>query len=293
MLKPSLFYLLHNYRLVASERLIWALYYQSLGNWNWSPSFLQILIAFDDSLSTKVMNLREQLGELDEEPLSHLLLDQGLLDESHFEEIRSLQRAFPHLYPGKLLIEQGLLTDEQLERLMLYPYFQVPADSDERPDLVYAALKQMEKRLWLRDYLGRRDAESLGLLEHSHLPKVYLPLAELLVLNGDLSATQLQLLSPKPRRATPVATMLSHPLWNLLQSPGLASEIAAGWTPESADEPLAIRLVNQGVISRSRLSNLILNDCYARLPEIRIQGSRVGDQSTGMISQLKARPSQD
>lgn len=258
-LKPSLFYLLYNHHLVSAERLQWALYYQSLGNWDWTPSFFQILLAFDDSLVIQVQALRNEHGPLDEEPLPQLLLDSGAIDSTQFSQIRALQRGFPQLYTGKLLIEQGLLDRDRLEQLLLKPYFQ-PANPLERPDLVYAALKQMERRLWMRHYLSRRDAENLQLLQRTPLTESFQPLADLLVLNGDLSREQYRLI--RSAGAGP------SPLENLLRSQGL---VFADRRLDPA-EPPGLQLVQQQLISRTRLSNLILNDCYAHLPEIRIQG---------------------
>lgn len=284
ILKPSLFYLLNNYGLFTSDRLVWALYYQMVRPWDQTPSYVQILQAFDDRLARHLLTFRQMFGELDEEPLAHLALEQGLIDVRQLELTQQLCQAEPQTYPGKLMIEHGFLTEDQLERLLLFPHFKITPEREEI--FAFRGLRLMEQRLWLRGYISRPDAENLGLLTMMRLPLDLKPLADLLVLNGEMPTHLQSLICPNP-------PLTDDPLWHILELSGLkqqasedvlqrfqnAKNLIQSADPETAADSvnvapnLALRLVESGLISQTRLSNLILLVMRAQLPKIRIQGA--------------------
>ncbi len=280
ILKPSLFYLLNNYGLFNSDRLVWALYYQMVRPWDPTPSYVQILQAFDDRLARHLLTFRQMFGELDEEPLAHLALEQGLIDVRQLELTQQLCLSEPGIYPGKLMIEQGFLSEDQLERLLLFPHFKITPEREEI--FAFRALRLMEQRLWLRGYISRPDAENLGLLTMMRLPLELKPLADLLVINGDMPTHLQALICPNP-------PITDDPLWHILELSGLKqqtseevlkrfqnakNQVQSAHTQADSLEPnLALQLVESGLLSQTRLSNLMLLVMRAQLPKIRIQGA--------------------
>lgn len=234
-------------------------------SWEKAPSYVQILQAFDDNLARHLMRFRQTFGELDEEPLAHLALEQGLIDTRQLQIAQKLWKAYPRTYLGKLMIEEGFMTEDQLERLLLFPHFRI---SPERAEVfAFRGLRLMEQRLWLRGYLTRADAESLGLIEMMRLPLELKPLADILVLNGDMPAHLQPLICPDP-------PLSNDPLWRVLDDAGVHSGPMLDYLDHSLPlhQNLAVRLVEEGLMTPVRLSNLVLHVMRADLPQVRIQG---------------------
>lgn len=264
-LKPSLFYLLYNSRLVPAERLIWALHYQYGRPQDAALSYSQILIAFNALSPKSLIALRESHGPLDEEPLAHLCLEQGLLSPEHFAIYQTLQAGFARIYPGEILQRQLGLQPRQLEALLHAPLLTLPLTPAGEILGRRQALKQFRLRLLERGYLSEAGLAALGLNSLGTLPTSARPLADLLVLNGELPDHLLSLLLEHQFSAA------QDPLLALLHCQGYASEtllqaLAQRRKPEDEGKNLAWLLAEKGLISRRRLSQLILETYRSMLP---------------------------
>lgn len=230
-----------------------------MGSWDWTPRYTQILLAIDDHLRGPLLELRHELGELDEEPLGHLLLESGRITPGQLHLARNLHKAFPQVYLGKILIVQGVLDEDGLEQTLLQPYFRPPGDEFM---LRRSALGIFERRLWLGGHLSRSDAEGLKLQKAQALPDSLRPLAELMTLNGELALNRLEYLAE-----TPFATAR---LRNLLAELGIHDpELLRRLSDERYP---VLRLGESDLIPRLRLNNLILHQLRSQLPAVRIQG---------------------
>ncbi|MEZ0370839.1 MAG: hypothetical protein ACAI44_17235, partial [Candidatus Sericytochromatia bacterium] len=106
------------------------------------------------------------------------------------------------------------------------------------------------------------------------------PLSDLLILNGDLTQAQQQQLFPNA--SEPAA----EPLWHLLEKHDFSRTQLQESLEQGPDQQnLAVRLVKSGLISHSRLNNLILHTHWARMPAVKIQGEAVPSLPT--ISQIR------
>ncbi|PKL77705.1 MAG: hypothetical protein CVV27_04770 [Candidatus Melainabacteria bacterium HGW-Melainabacteria-1] len=278
-LRPSLFYLLYNHGLVAPERLVWALYYQLIGSWDDTPGFTQILLAFDDGLRGPIQRLRDALGELDEEPLGHLLLEQSLLSPEQYLAARSLKCVFTQTYLGKILILQDLIEQDQLESALLFPYFRLP-EPGARSAALCRIMGLIERRLWLRDYLSRADAESLGLPGRNQLPPSMALLADLMALNGDLPWPLLKLVRPQ-------IPDCFEPFKRMLKAQNIAPEslYATGSTLRAP----AIRCVQANLLTHRRLNNLLLHQLRSQLPTGRIESGPGHDSLNRELEEIEKR----
>ncbi len=257
-LKPSLFYLLYNRRLVSPERLKWALWYQFGRPWNATLSYSQVLIAFNDLTLLQLKQIREFWGpDLDEEPIGHLLLDHERIGPAELLKVSQLHASEPRSYLGGLLIQQGYTYREELEYILKKPLFKRPHAPPEQRAARIKAMELFRSRLWLRGYLSLKEIAQLELDCVESLPLSFKPLADLLVLNGDLPdfLVELMCVAPVPRGNDPLLPMLTchgYPPDVLL--PRLARELVAA----DLDKNLALLLAEKQMISRQRLTNLIL-----------------------------------
>lgn len=264
-LKPSLFYLLHNSRLVPAERLLWALHYQYGRPQDATLSYSQILIAFNALSPKNLTALRESHGPLDEEPLAHLCLEQGLLTPEHFAVYQTLQAGFTQIYPGEILQRQLGIQARQIEALLHAPLLTLPLTPAGEILGRRQALSQFRLRLIQGGYLNEAALTALGLNSLGTLPVSARPLADLLVLNGDLPDHLLQLLLDQQ------VSVSQDPLLALLHCQGYASEtllqaLEQRMKAEDRDKNLAWLLAEKGLISRRRLSQLILEAYQGMMP---------------------------
>ncbi|MBF2053556.1 MAG: hypothetical protein IGS03_08840 [Candidatus Sericytochromatia bacterium] len=263
-LKPSLFYLLHNSRLVKAERLIWALHYQYGRPQDATLSYSQILIAFN-ALSPKTLTaLRESHGPLDEEPLAHLCLEHGLLTPEHFVVYQTLQAGFARIYPGEILQRQLGVQARQIEALLHAPLLTLPLTPAGEILGRRQALNQFRLRLTQGGYLNQEALSALGLNSLGTLPVSARPLADLLVLNGDLPDHLLRLLLDQQ-------ASVKDPLLALLNCQGYDSEtlmhaLEQRMKAEDQGKDLAWLLAEKGLISRRRLTQLILDAYRSMVP---------------------------
>lgn len=266
-LKPSLFYLLYNRRLVSPERLKWALWYQFGRPWDATLSYSQVLIAFNDLSLWNLKQIRETWGpELDEEPIGHLLLDHDRIGPAELLKVHQQHASEPRNYLGSLLIEQGYTYREELEYILKKPLFKRPHVPAEQRAARLRALELLRSRLWLRGYLSLKEIALLELDRLEALPLSFKPLADLLVLNGDLPdyMVELMCIAPVPRAADPLLPLLTchgYPPDVLL--PRLSRDLV----PADLDKNLALLLAEKGLISRQRLTGLILETYRAHLKQ--------------------------
>lgn len=265
-LKPSLFYLLYNRRIVSPERLRAALWYQLGRPWLDTQSFADVLLAFNDLTPLELREIRENWGpELDEEPIGQLLLDNDCINLAQLLKAQAMQQELPNVYLGHILIHLGYTYREELEYFHKKPLFKRPHAPLEQKSARSKALEIFRKRLWMRGYLSLDEIAQLQLDHCDSLPLSFKPLADLLVLNGDLPDTLVDLmcLTPIPQH--------SEPLLSLLICQGyppdvLLPKLAKCMTPGDEDKNLAVLLAEKGLISRQRLNTLILEAYRAILP---------------------------
>lgn len=266
-LRPSLLYILHNRRLVSPERLKWALWYQYGRPWKASLTYSQVLIAFNDLSQFELRKLREIWGpDIDEEPIGQLLLDQDVIGLGELLQVQSQQLALPRTYLGGLLVDNGYTYRQEIEHALCRPLFKRPHVPIEQKAARFKALELMRGRLFMRGYFSLRDMARLELDLLEALPLSFKPLADLLVLNGDLPdhLVELMCVNPVPRSADPLLALLTchgYPPDVLL--PRLAKDML----PIDEDKNLAVLLVEKGMISRQRLSHLILEPYRTLLAE--------------------------
>lgn len=265
-LKPSLFYLLYNSRLVSSERLIWALHYQYGRPQDAMLTYSQILIAFNALSPKNLISLRENHGPLDEEPLGHLCLEHGLISSERFQVLQTLQAGFSALYPGEILQRQLGVEARQLEALLHAPLLTLPLTPAGEILSRRQAVQQFHLRLVQRGYLSQEALQDLGINNLSSLPASFKPLVDLLVLNGDLPDHLLALLLGHTVLAK------NDPLLALLHCQGYASDtlmqaLNQRLKPEDQGKSLAWLLAEKGLISSRRLSQLILDAYRGLVPD--------------------------
>jgi len=265
VLKPSLLYILFNTRQVSAERLLWALHYQYGRPWTGSLTYSQILIAFNDLSPKKLTDLRETYGNLDEEPLAHLLLDQGFITHEQFLTIQTLRPAFGQTYIGDLLVKQAGVLRRQLEAVLFSPLLSAPLTPAGEILARRQAIKQFTQRLWQRGYFQAADLNALGIDRLEYVSRSFKPLADLLVLNGDLPEHLLPLLFNQAiqREAEPLLPLLSCAGY---EPDTLLKALDARSEPGDQHRNLALLLAEKNLISRRRLTDLILVTYRAVLP---------------------------
>lgn len=210
---PSLFYLLANHGLVSLDRLVRALRYQAGRGSELSLSFAQILVAFNDVHHNSLTRLRDDYGELDEDPIGHLMVDMGHLSMRRLQALRA-RLSTPTASISPLLAtgpsapaRDALLRD--LEALC-----QVNS-AQQSLQLRYMAMTQFKQKLLDSALLDRQSFDALGIWDLEYVPLRFKPLLDVLVLNGEW-----------PGYLTPAvlvehAELASEPLLRLLCRPGL------------------------------------------------------------------------
>lgn len=265
-LKPSLFYLLYNRRMVSPERLRAALWYQLGRPWLSTLAFSEVLLAFNDLSAWQLKDLHENWSaDLDEEPIGHLLLDHDCITPAELLKAQEMHKELPNVYLGHILVHLGYTYREELEYFHRKPLFKRPHAPIEQKASRFKALEVFRKRLWLRGYLSYEEIVQMELDRQESLPLSFKPLADLLVLNGEIpdSLVELMCLTPIPRA--------SEPLLSLLICQGyppdvLLPKLAKCMSPADEGKNLAILLVEKGLISRQRLNSLILDTYRAVIP---------------------------
>ncbi|MGV3526312.1 MAG: hypothetical protein ACO1RX_18985 [Candidatus Sericytochromatia bacterium] len=256
-LKPSLLFVLHNFRVVPAEQLWWALHYQFGRPWDASLGYSQILIAFNHLSPKKLVAVREIWGELDEEPIGHLLLDTGLISFNQLLKVQALRPAYPRTYTGQLLVRQDYISSEQIQSLLENNYFSPPTSRIEKLAARRHGLELLQQRLLMRELLTPALLERLGFRGASYLPVGCKPLADLLVMLGDFPDHLLPCMLEEP------VALANEPLLALLIGSGyppdtLLPKLASLHSPQDQGKNLAVLLVEKGLISVQRLSHLIL-----------------------------------
>lgn len=266
-LKPSLFYLLHNRRMVSVDRLRAALWYQLGRPWLSTLSFTQVLLAFNDLTSPLLKDLHENwCNDLDEEPIGHLLLDHDCITPAELLKAHEMHMDLPYVYLGHILIHLGYTYREELEYFHRRPLFKRPHAPLEQKAARFKAMEFFRKRLWLRGYLSLEDMQRLELDQLESLPPSFRPLADLLVLNGDIpdSLIELMCLTPVQRENDPLLSLL---ICQGYPPDVLLPKLARCMGPADQDKNLAILLVEKNLISKQRLNTLILSTYQALLPQ--------------------------
>lgn len=268
-LRPALFYLLANYRLVPLPRLIHALRYQLQRQPQLKLSFSQVLIAFNDLHHAALSQLQDDFGCLDEDPLGHLLVDTGRM------ELRELHRC--QLQAHGASVATVLARAEGWTRLL------------EELDALEVALRQRERAL---DLLQRRDMgmalfkqrllqsgliepehyQILGLSMLQYLPLRFKPLLDALVVCGEW-----------PEYLQP-AILVEHiglgdePLLQLLQRPGLLEPAGLARLRRQFDPAVdagknpAVLLAEKGLMPRGQ-TVMAIQQAYAELARQRLERS--------------------
>ncbi len=214
--RSSLFYLLLNYRLVPLERLIRALRYQVSREAQLHLSFSQILIAFNDLKPEQLLALREAFGELDEDPIGHLLLETGRLTA---RDLQRMRRKHPDGAIGLHLLREELIATGERECLFReldswcgnltgHTVLEVLQRRS-------AAMKHFQQALWDSELISPEAFRALGLWNQEYLPKRFKPLYDALLLLGLFPAYKLSAIMVESCR------MHEEPLLKLLCRPGL------------------------------------------------------------------------
>lgn len=271
-LRPSLFYLLANFRRVPLDRLIHALCYQSERLPELRLSFSQILIAFNDLHHAGLAALHADFGEVDDDPLGHLLVDTGRIDLNHLHRLQ-LQA---HGASIATVMHQPNLTDALYDELSL-----IDAAASQR-ELAYEVLQKrqmamafLKSRLSLSGLLSPEHFQILGLALLQYLPLRYKPLMDVMVLCGEWPDFLQN------------AIMVEHigldeePLLKLLCRPGLLEPSALARLRRLYDPNKdrgvnpAVLLVEKGLISRGEIV-MAVQQAYTHLAQSRLDkvGSR-------------------
>lgn len=278
--RPSLFYLLYNYRLVSPVRLLAALHYQHEQDWKSATSFVSILKEFCGLEPRMLSQLQERFGDLELEPLPQLLLDARHINEYQFFKLQGLRYYFPSTYVGKLLIEQGILDQDGLNNFLstgpvgfnLYDEARTPMQQRQAMMLLY-------ERLLLREYLSREEMTALGIHRLEHLSISFKPLVDVLIMHGDVPVDLLGILQPQavPREIDPLLPLLAC---SGFSEPSLLAGIRRNTqkdlertTEWGTDLNLACELVDKGLISPHRLKSAVLESYRALISSRKTSGT--------------------
>lgn len=213
--RSSLFYLLLNYRLVSLERLIQALRYQVARESQLHLSFSQILIAFNDLSFEQLCGLREAFGELDEDPIGHLLVESGRIKARDLQRIR---RQHPEGAIGAHLLRAELIAPGERECLFRELDSLCTANSVSVLEVLqrrHQAMTHFKQTLWDSELISPEDFRALGLWNLDYLPKRFKPLFDVLVLLGLFPASKLKAMMVETIRFD------EEPILQLLCRPGI------------------------------------------------------------------------
>lgn len=269
-LQASLFYYLHNHRLVSFPRLVNSLHYQSERSLERSMSFVQVLIAFDDLHHLALQYISEFQPDLDPEPIGHLLLDQGQIQLKDLLEAK-LQAELQDTYLGQCLLEQKALQADQLGQLLAGLQQQHELALKGKISILYLLKKRQQamqifkRRLWMRQYLSQEQMSQYGLWKWEYLPLEFKPLLDLLILNADFPDYLLpvMMIENVPFEKEPVFELLAtqgHPQMSAKLRKRLHTVLAPNKNP-------CLLLVETGLFSREELSGLILSAVHQRLQQ--------------------------
>lgn len=259
-LKHSLFYLLVNYHHLSLEKLVFALRYQVSRAQNLSLSFSQILIAFNLVHHQLLEDLSREFGELDNDPLGHLLVDSGRISIEQLQRLRAQNPA-----PGGSLVpllKQNLAYEIQalLQELEVICSLKQPSILQllQKRQLAISLFKQ---RLWDSGWLEPGCYKTLGLDKLDYLPLRFKPLLDLLVMSGDYPEYLQSALLVE------YVDFVDEPLLRLLCRPGLVESsvfsrlIYSYHHQNSQPAPLsknpAVLLVSEELISRHLIRHAI------------------------------------
>lgn len=266
--RPSLFYLIYNYRLISPVRLLAALHYQHEQDWKNCPPFIAILEEYCGFEPRMLHQLKERHGDLEMEPLPQLLLDSRRINQYQYFKLLGLNYYFPSHYLGRILIEQEFINEQSLTNFLesgpigfnLYAPSRTPMQQKQALMLLY-------ERLYMREYLSREEIQALGIHRLETLPVSFKPLVDVLIAKGDLPVDVLAILLKQdvPRE--------QDPLLPLLACSGFSTQsLTAGMRKRpDVDLILACELVEKGLISPHRLSEAVLNAYRSAMPEITTQ----------------------
>ncbi|HEY9839460.1 MAG TPA: hypothetical protein V6D23_03320, partial [Candidatus Obscuribacterales bacterium] len=181
-LKPSLFHILANYRRVPLMRLVHALRYQASRLPDLKLSFSQILIAFNDLHHQTLTQIREEFGEIDEDPIGHLLVDSGRLDAKDLQRLQ-LKSHGQCLASVLNMPEACEALFDELEMLAVARHERVYAF--EVLEKRQMAMKMFKRRLFNSGLISADHFQTLGIGMLEYLPKRFKPLMDVLVLCGE------------------------------------------------------------------------------------------------------------
>ncbi len=257
MSEPSLFYYLNNHRLVKLERLIWALRYQIQRPLERQMSFVQILMAFNDLHHQAIANIRQHHPQLDEEPLGHLLVDRGYLSQCELDIARSHARVHQNIDISKSLLITGITRQATIQQALLSFEEQIAQASLGKVSILYLlrqreqALKLFVSRLLERKYLSLEQIKILGIDTFTHLPLMFKPLLDMLIMNADFPDYLAAVLRVEH---TP---WVDDPIWHCLKDLSPALKATCSLPVRSDKHPLLV-LQELGLLSARDLSTAVM-----------------------------------
>lgn len=265
--RPSLFYLLYNLQKVSPARLFCALHLQLENPWKYCPSFPEVLVE-SGLISLRALNdLRDAYGELDEEPLLHLLLDGGVLDLTEYVQIRDLHYFYPQRYVGDLMVSEQFLSEKEIRSFLSQALrgFAHDPHIQNTDAYIFECRELVRQRLIYRGYFSPDEIQILNFLSGPYLALQDKPLLDMLVVNGDIPRDCLEVLLQDRLQ------WVSDPLLPLLGCRGFQLQSLMGFIQKyplaEQGESLAVRLVQAGQVSHHRLREAIMGTYRAALPQ--------------------------
>lgn len=218
--------------LISEENFIKALRYQLHLKPERFLTFPQVAIAFNYVNPQVIRHTLEHYPEMDQEPLGHLLLEDGLITASELAEACNvLWSSSAPRSMGAILQELGYITIAQIEAVFdAYLHRFNPAQyllyegGTQQHNLRQRISLKLRRLIVEREWLNHAQLRVLW-QQRDYLPLVYRPLGEMLVVKGDLEQNELQ------------AVLIEH--------------------AEPQDDPLAQLLVRTEVIQEWHLAHLL------------------------------------
>ncbi|PKL76326.1 MAG: hypothetical protein CVV27_10820 [Candidatus Melainabacteria bacterium HGW-Melainabacteria-1] len=212
----SLFYLLANHRQVPLSKLVRALRYQTDRGPDLHLSFAQILIAFNDLHHNLLSQWRESQGELDEDPIGHLMVDLGYLAPEQLLHLRT-QLAASGRSVGPLLNQSAQVLGPAMMLAELESIVAAEGSALALSQLRPKAMDLFRRQLLSSGLLDQEAFRVLGLQALDYVPLRFKPLLDALVLLGAWP----DFLSPAV--CVEAVPLQQEPLLRLLCSPGLVN----------------------------------------------------------------------
>jgi hypothetical protein len=184
--------------LISEENFIKALRYQLHLKPDRFLTFPQVAIAFNYVNPQVIRHTLEHYPEMDQEPLGHLLLEDGLITAEELAESCQILWASPKPRAiGTILQELDYISMAQIEavfdaylhRFNPGQYILYEGGTQLHNARQRASLK-IRRLIIERDWLNREQIQRLW-PQRDYLPLVYQPLGEMLVVKGDIEQQEL------------------------------------------------------------------------------------------------------